>query len=311
MRRHRRGEPEDRTAADLAFEADPATHQVDQPGGDREAKPGAFVPARRRAVDLGELLEHVGQLVGRNADAGVLDTHLELDDAVDRLARDVDQHMALLGELHRIAEHVGDDLAEAPDIADDEGRQARIDADDKLEVLLRDTRRNQRGDVLDRLGEPERLGIERQLAGIYLGEIENVVDDGEQRIARLGDDVGEGLLARRELGLRQKLGHAEHAVHRRADLMAHIGKEFGLGAIGRLGLEQRLAGFGERVTDRLFHRPEYPQGNAGQHGEQDRARPGEQPAASPSAARRSASSASRARASMGCAKRSVWLRISR
>ena len=72
------------------------------------------------------------------------------------LARDVDQHMALFGEFHRIAEHVGDDLAETPDVADDEGRQARIDAHDEFEVLLGDTRRDQRRDVLDRFGEPER-----------------------------------------------------------------------------------------------------------------------------------------------------------
>ena len=73
MRRHRRGEPEDRAAADLALDADLAAHQVDQPCGDRKAKPGAFMAAGRGAVDLRELLEDVLQLVGRDADAGILD----------------------------------------------------------------------------------------------------------------------------------------------------------------------------------------------------------------------------------------------
>ena len=112
--------------------------------------------------------------------------------------------------------------------------------------------------------------------------------------------------------LRQKLRHAEHAVHRRADLVAHIGEEFGLGAIGGFGLEQRLRRFRESVADRLLHRPEYPEGDAAEHGEQERRLPRRAAGRSlPSAARRSASSASRARVSMGCAKRSFWLRISR
>ena len=79
--------------------------------------------------------------------------------------------------------------------------------------------------------------VEHELAGVDLREIEDVVDDGEQRVARLDDDVGEHLLLRRQLGFCQQLGHAEHAVHRRADLVAHIGEEFGLGAVG----EHRLA----------------------------------------------------------------------
>ena len=73
MRRHRRGEPEDRAAADLALDADLAAHQIDQPRGDGEAEAGAFVTAGGRAVDLREFLEDGLQLVRRDADAGVLD----------------------------------------------------------------------------------------------------------------------------------------------------------------------------------------------------------------------------------------------
>ena len=43
-----------------------------------------------------------------------------------------------------------------------------------------------------------------------------------------------------ELGLCQQFGHAEHAVHRRAYLVAHIGEEFRLGAVGEHGLALRL-----------------------------------------------------------------------
>ena len=199
--------------------------------------------------------------------------------AIDDLAADIDQHMALFGELHRIAEQIGDDLAEAAGVADDMGRQARIDAHDQFEVLFGDARRHQRRDVLDRFGKPEGRRVQRQLAGIDLGEIENVVDDGEQRVAGFDDDIGEGLLARVKLGLGEQFGHAQHAIHRRADLVAHIGQEFRFGAVGGLGLEQGFGGFGEGAADRLFHRPEDPQGDDGQHREQQAARPQQQPVA--------------------------------
>ena len=77
-------------------------------------------------------------------------------------AADIDQHMALLGELHRIAEQVGDDLPEPADVADDMGRQARVDTHDQFEVLFGDARRHQRRHVLDRLGETEGRRVERR-----------------------------------------------------------------------------------------------------------------------------------------------------
>ncbi len=82
---------------------------------------------------------------------------------------------------------------------------------------------------------------------------------------------------RSDLG--EQLGHAEHAVHRRADLMAHIGQKFRLGAVSCLGLEQGLGGLRKGATDRLFHRPENPEGGDGKDGDQKAARPQKQPVA--------------------------------
>jgi hypothetical protein len=67
---------------------------------------------------------------------------------------------------HRIAEQVGNDLAEAANVANQEFRETRIDADDHFEVLLGDSGRYQHGDIFHGLGEPVRRWIERQLAGI-------------------------------------------------------------------------------------------------------------------------------------------------
>ena len=50
-----------------------------------------------------------------------------------------------------------------------------------------------------------------------------------------------------ELGVEQQLGHADDAVHRRADLVAHVGEELALDAIGLLGFQ---LGAGERGIQR-------------------------------------------------------------
>src|SRR5690606_19878296 len=166
-------------------------------------------------------------------------------------------------ELHRVANQVGGDLAEAPDIADDAEWQVRIDPDDQFEVLFHDARGNEGRHVLDRLGEIERRVVEHQLAGVDLREVENVVDDRQQRIARLDDDIDEHGLALVELGAREQFGHAQHAVHRRADLVAHVGQEFRLGAVGGFGAHlgglDRVPRFAQmlvRVMDLAHHRLE-------------------------------------------------------
>ena len=152
----------------------------------------------------------------------------------------IDEDVARIGEFDSVAEQVGDDLADAADIADHQIVQMRRDPHDEFEILFLGAGGNQRRDVLDRLGEIERGRVEHELAGVDLGEVENVVDDGQQRIARFHDDVGECLLLRVEFGFGEEFGHAEHAVHRRADLVAHIGQEFRLGAIGEHGAALRF-----------------------------------------------------------------------
>ncbi len=62
------------------------------------------------------------------------------------------------------------------------------------------------------------------------------------------DDVGKGALAIVELGPHEELGHAEHAVHGRADLVAHVGEKFRLRPLAGFGCDAR---FLERPVGRL------------------------------------------------------------
>ena len=83
--------------------------------------------------------------------------------------------------------------------------------------------------------------FEFQLAGFDLGEIEHIVDDAEQVGAGALHGFGVFALGAGQAGFEQQLGHAKHAVHRCADLVAHARKERALGVVGRLGLLTRGA----------------------------------------------------------------------
>ena len=71
-------------------------------------------------------------------------------------------------------------------------------------------------------------------------KIQDVVDDREQRLGRRLDAVQVVALLVVERGVENELGHAEDAVHRGADLVAHVGEEIAFGTVGRLGRLLRL-----------------------------------------------------------------------
>ena len=84
--------------------------------------------------------------------------------------------------------------------------------------------------------------FEAQLAGADAGIVENVVDDCHQRIAGAGDGIQVELLAAIQRRFAQQLQHAEHAVERSTDLMAHLGEEAALGLVLAGGPLGSLAG---------------------------------------------------------------------
>ena len=50
--------------------------------------------------------------------------------------------------------------------------------------------------------------------------------------AQFWDGLGKFALLDRQLGIEEEAGHADDAVHGRADLVAHVGEELALGAGG-------------------------------------------------------------------------------
>jgi len=73
--------------------------------------------------------------------------------------------------------------------------------------------------------------VERDGARFDLGQIQNVVDEAEKVGTRMMDRTGEFDLLVGQVALcvfRQKLREDQETVQRRAQLVAHIGQEFGL-----------------------------------------------------------------------------------
>ncbi len=76
--------------------------------------------------------------------------------------------------------------------------------------------------------------VERHLASLDLGKIEDVVDDLQKGIRGLFDQRKVFALLRRKRSVHHQFRHADDAVHRCADLMAHVSQELTLRLIGCL-----------------------------------------------------------------------------
>ena len=88
--------------------------------------------------------------------------------------------------------------------------------------------------VLDRRAQVEVDHLQVHLARLDLREIEDVIDDGQQRLPGSPDGLGILLLDGGERCVQQQSRHADDAVHGRADLVTHRGQKVRLGAARRL-----------------------------------------------------------------------------
>src|SRR6266700_6429139 len=113
---------ERRSLTRLGFDPDATTVHLDDALGDRQAEAGSALLARDRAVGLLELLEDFRLIDRGNAWTRVAYRNRE------RSIRNrcPDRHLALIGELDRVADQVEQDLREPPFVAA-AGRQVRRD----------------------------------------------------------------------------------------------------------------------------------------------------------------------------------------
>jgi hypothetical protein len=154
------------------------------------------------------------------------------------------QHdLAGLGELDRVARQVDEDLLQPHRVADNAARQVRRHVEQHFHVLAADAGGQDHRELAQQPVDAHGLRVELHLACFDLGVVEDVAEQAEQRARGTLGLAGVVELARVELGLLQELQHAEHRVHRRADLVAHVGEKLAL----RFGRALRLLGGAHEV----------------------------------------------------------------
>ena len=232
------GEKERGPLAELALRTDPAAHRLRDLFGDRQPQPGSTVLSGGGGIRLREGLEQPVDAVGGDPDAGV--DHLELQ----RLAgffvlhrADADQHLARFRELDGVVCEVDENLAQTGRVALHMGGYAGADQDGQLQALLVGLLGQHVTHLLQGGAQVELDHLEFHLARLDLGEIEDVVDQPQERFS--GAERGPCVVALLggQIRVEKQPGHAQDPVHRRADLVAHVGQKRALGQVGALSLD--------------------------------------------------------------------------
>ena len=97
-------------------------------------------------------------------------------------ARHPQEHVALVREFHGIADEIHDDLTQAHGIAAREHRHLGIDVDHELDALDRGLQGARGGRVVDHVAQVEFHVLELEVPGVDLGDVEHIVDQGEERL---------------------------------------------------------------------------------------------------------------------------------
>src|SRR5580704_15276321 len=248
---------------------------------DRQTEAGAAFDLGLRAVRLLEFVENLRLVRLGNAWAGV--AHRNSVGAIRR--RRLDGDLARVGELDRVADQIEQHLGQAAVVAAGR-RQIWRHLDLECEFLVIRQRLDRAIDAVHHVFDGIILDRQYQLPGLDFRQIEHVVDQAEQMLAVRLHALHHGAHFFRRLAVNavdNKLGIAENGIERRAQLVAHIGKELRF-MLARfrdlpalvldlfeqahvLDSDTRLVGEGGRELDLLFG--ERPHGEPHQHDDPD------------------------------------------
>ena len=211
-----------------AGDRDLATHGPGQALSDHQPEPTAAEQTRRVGVGLRECGEQALQCRRADADPGILDHQAQPQPAWTRRAWTCPQADMPGGrELQRIADQVEDHLAQPARVDPHQAWGAGEHAAAKLDLALARPRLHLQAQPVQKGREIDVDRRQLELAGIDPAQVENVVDDGQQRLGQLDGTVDVEALLGVERRVAEQPGHADDAVHRLADLVAHDGEEAG------------------------------------------------------------------------------------
>src|SRR5207302_10877378 len=117
---------------------------------------------------------------------------------------DRDEHLASRSELHRVRQEVEYHLAQPAGIPYEYRREVLIHGIRQLETLLRGSGGQDVERRLDRVAQDERGALELDAPRLDLREVQDVVDDRQERVARRSNRVGEVALLLVQRGIHQQ-----------------------------------------------------------------------------------------------------------
>ena len=230
--RHRESQRDldDEGAADArpALRGDLAPHQIHDAAHDGKAQARAAKASRGAHVRLREGLEDAFKPIRSDADAGVVHFDPQPQALGIGHASNPDADTPPLGELDRIAEQVRQDLTQAHGISAHATRYARLHLQRDAQSFRARALGEQRHDILNHVVQVEVERLELELVRLDLREVQDLVDDFQQCVAGSVDGLHAVALRIGEIRLQQQVGHAQHAIHGRADLVTHVGEEHAL-----------------------------------------------------------------------------------
>ena len=179
------GEPEGAAYSRRALDAHLSAHQLRQLLGDGEPQASTTLPARGLGIALFEDFEQALHCFGRDADARVRDRELHQQVfAIVFKELGAQQDTTFIGELDGIVGVVEQGLAQPHRIPAQPERH-RIVIDPYRQAFLLRRVADDGSDVVEDCGEFEVEILQLQLAHLYPGKIENVVDQRQQMLVRV------------------------------------------------------------------------------------------------------------------------------
>ena len=144
--------------------------------------------------------------------------------------------IALLGELHSVVQKIDEDLPQSRGVADIDLRSV-FDPVGKLQLLVHGGVSDHVERAFHTFAQIEPLLLQLHLARFDLREVQDVVEDGQERPRALVRRQRVIALFICQIGVEQDFRHADDRIHRRTDFMAHLGEEVGFVAAGVLQLQ--------------------------------------------------------------------------
>ena len=234
------GDLEPAASVRFTFHGDLPAHQVNDVFRDGHAQTGALHLVGGGAFRTGEGVENVGQEFRCHAAAVVGDNDADgglTGDGAGKLG-DVKADRAAVGRVfYRVGQQIDQYLPQTHAVTNEELMRHIMGADHEVLRLFRRTGTDDAVDLTDLLGKAYRLPDNADLSRLDLAHVQHIVDEGQHMLAGGVSfaDVIAHFVRHGRLAFHQA-GNAQNGVHRRADVVGHVGEEFALGAVGGLGL---------------------------------------------------------------------------